>query len=394
MIQTGLDRLLDDPGVLAGRRYAILAHGASVSASLGPIHLELTRRGAETPRFLLGPEHGYYGVEQDMVASVTEPDPWTGLPLLSLYGDSPETLRPDPTVFEPLDLLLVDLQDIGSRYYTYAATAVWSAEAALAAGCEVWVLDRPNPLGGVTIEGNRRRPGYESFIGAFELPVRHGLTLGELALLELSRGGETPAGVQVWAVEGWSREMTWRDWGRPWVAPSPNIPTGSTTEIFPGGCLIEATEVSEGRGTTRPFELLGAPYLAPVSLSDRLNALEMPGCRFLPTYFKPQFQKHAGEICGGVQWVVTDPERHRPYRTGVEIVRQLRELGGDDFSWREAPYEFESERPAIDLLSGDDRLRQALENSGDQECDEWLASWQADERSFREERKPFLLYPE
>ncbi len=392
MIRTGLDRLLDEPRALAGRHYAILAHGASVSADLVPIHLALTRLQAERPKFLLGPEHGYYGVEQDMIPSANESDPWTGLPVVSLYGDSIDTLRPDRAIFEDIDLLVIDLQDVGSRYYTYAATAVWSAEAALAAGCEVWVLDRPNPLGGVEIEGNRRRQGYESFIGAFEIPVRHGLTVGELVRRELARGGEPPSGLRVWELEGWSREMTWRDWRRSWVAPSPNIPTGSTTEVFPGGCLVEATEVSEGRGTTRPFELLGAPFCEPTALADRLNELALPGCCFLPTYFKPQFQKHSGQVCGGIQWAVTEPDTHRPYRTGVEIVRLLCELGGDDFEWRRAAYEFESDRPAIDLLSGDNQLRRALEGRGDLEA--WLSTWDEDEAEFRRQRRAYLLYPE
>src|SRR5215210_6182283 len=180
MIRTGLDRLLADPSRLAGRRYGLLAHGASITAGVGgvrPIHRALAAT-AGPPQALFGPEHGYYGVEQDMIAAESQTDPWTGVPIVSLYGDSEETLKPCPCAFNGLDLLVIDLQDVGSRYYTYAATAVWAAEAALAAGCEVWVLDRPNPIGGHMVEGDLPRPGYESFVSAFLLPVRHGLTLG------------------------------------------------------------------------------------------------------------------------------------------------------------------------------------------------------------------------
>ena len=390
MVRTGLDRLLADPAALAGRRYALLSQGASVSADLEPAHLALSRRG-RPPALLLGPEHGLFGVEQDMVPSADEPDPWTGVPIRSLYGDSLESLRPDPAVFDPVDLLVVDVRDIGNRIYTYAATAIWAAQAALAAGREVWFLDRPNPLGGVVIEGNRLRSEYRSFIGAFELPMRHGLTMGELAGLVLAQSG-VAEGYRVWTMEGWRRDMTWADTGRPWVAPSPNIPTAETTLVFPGGCLVEATEVSEGRGTTRPFELIGAPWVDPRELVARLARAELPGCRFLPTYFKPTFQKHAGEVCGGVQWVVDDPAALPTYRAGVEIITALHELGGDAFEWRREPYEFEIDRPAIDLLCGDDVFRRALEGDGD--VGDWLATWRADEDAFREERREFLLYPE
>ena len=388
MIRTGLDRLLEDPGALVGRRYALLTHGAAVSADLEPAHLALTRR-AVPPALLFGPEHGLFGVEQDMVPSADEDDPWTGARIVSLYGDSAESLRPEPAVFAEVDLLVVDLQDVGCRYYTYAATGIWAAEAALAAGREVWFLDRPNPLGGERVEGNRRRAGYQSFIGAFEICVRHGLTLGELARLELAGRG-LDSGFEVWTMTGWCRDMPWAATGRPWIAPSPNIPTPTTAEIYPGGCLLEGTEVSEGRGTTRPFELLGAPWIDPPSLARRLDRLRLPGCRFLPTYFKPQFQKHAGEVCGCVQWVVEDPSSLAAFGAGVEIIRALHEHGGGRFAWRVEPYEFETDRPAIDLLCGDDALRRALDHGGD--LDVWRASWE--EAAFRDERRPFLLYPE
>lgn len=392
MIRTGLDRLLAEPAPLRGRRYGLLAHGAAVSAELQPIHLALVARDA-APAVLFGPEHGYHGVEQDMVASPGGRDPWTGVPITSLYGEGEASLRPRAEAFGGLDLLVIDLQDIGTRYYTFAATAVWAAEAALRAGCEVWVLDRPNPLGGEVIEGNLPLAGYESFVGAFRLPVRHGLTLGELVLLEARRRGWPGGGLRVLAMEGWRRGMSWTETARHWIAPSPNMPSAATALLYPGGCLIEATELSEGRGTTRPFHLAGAPSLDPLALARRLGSGRLAGAAFVPTFFKPQFQKHAGAVCGGIELVVTEPQVFRPYRTGVELLRACRELMAEGFAWRAAPYEFVSDRPAIDLLSGGPDCRAAVEGDPGRLA-AWVASWREDEECFREERRPVLLYPE
>jgi uncharacterized protein YbbC (DUF1343 family) len=393
-VRTGLDRLLDDAGRLAGRRYGILAHGASITRDGRPIHLALAASPAGPPSALFGPEHGYYGIEQDMIAAAGGTDPWTGAPVLSLYGDSEDTLRPSPSAFAGLDLLLIDLQDVGSRYYTYAATAIWAAQAAMSAGCEVWVLDRPNPLGGEGIEGNLLGPGYESFVGAFRLPVRHGLTLGELFRLEAQRQDwiGTRAYFTVWYMDGWTRAMTWEETGLPWIAPSPNMPTLATAEVYPGGCLIEATELSEGRGTTRPFQLTGAPFIDPKRLAEELNGRNLPGVTFVPTYFRPQFQKHRGEVCGGVELLVTGRAAFTSYRTGVELLAAIHRLWPEEFAWREAPYEFVSDRPAIDLLTGGPECRQAIESG--KGLEDWIATWKADEAAFREERREILLYPE
>lgn len=406
MVRTGLDRLLarlgeGDPP--RPGRYALLAHGASVTADLAPAHLALAASSAGPPTLLMGPEHGYYGVEQDMVPADAGRDPWTGARIVSLYGDSEGTLRPDPAVFEGIDLLIVDLQDVGSRYYTYAATAVWAAEVALGAGREVWILDRPNPLDGVTVEGNLPEPGYASFVGAFRIPVRHGLTLGELARLEAGRRswGE---GLTVWRVEGWDRSTGWEETGRPWIAPSPNMPTPTTARLYPGGCLVEATTVSEGRGTTRPFQLVGAPGIDPPTLARALEERwgrlsddegREAGVRAIPTFFRPQFQKHAGALCGGVEVVAEGAERPRPYAAGVHLIAALHAVGQSTpgtFDWRPEPYEFVHDRPAIDLLAGTDALRLAIERG--RGLDEWIATWEADEARFREERRTALLYPE
>ena len=390
-MRTGLDRLLDQPEALSGRRYGLLSHAAARSYDLWPIHMALLQSGAPRPARLFGPEHGFYGVEQDMIPSVDEIDPWTGLETLSLYGDSDESLRPAPEALTGLDLLIIDVQDIGSRYYTYAATAIWAAEVALAEGLEVWVLDRPNPLGGLEVEGNLRDDDLISFVGALRLPPRHGLTLGELVRLEECRG-RLPGSCRIWEVEGWSREMLWSDVDRPWTAPSPNIPTFEIAAIYPGLCLIEGTELSEGRGTTRPFQLIGAPGIEAPALAAELDDRELPGIRFVPTSFRPQFHKHRGEICHGVEIRVTDFATLRPYLTGVEVLAAIRKVAPETLVWRQEPYEFVAERPALDLLAGDTALRELLEAG--RELDSWCETWAADEEAFRDERRQVLLYPE
>ena len=387
MIACGLDRLLAGAGALGGRRFGLLAHGASLTAGLVPAHLALAAAGAPPAR-LFGPEHGYYGVEQDMVPAADARDPWTGAPIVSLYGDSERSLAPRAEAFAGLDLLLVDLQDVGARYYTFAATAVWAAAAALTAGLEVWILDRPNPLGGASVEGNLVAPGFESFVGAFRTPVRHGLTLGEIARFELARTGVDRRGLRVVELEGWRREQTWPELGRAWVAPSPNMPDFATALLYPGLCLIEATELSEGRGTTRPFRLVGAPGVDPQALAG----LREWGVAAVPSYFRPWHQKHRGEVCGGVELVVIEPARVAGFRVGVELLAAFARVAPSQFRWREAPYEFVADRPAIDLLAGGDELRRAIESGSGLVA--WIESWEADERLFRAERRDHLLYPE
>ena len=391
-VWNGLDRLLRRSGELAGRRYGLLAHGASITEDLRPAHLALAASEGGAPSVLFGPEHGSYGVEQDMVPSRDEPDPWTGVPVVSLYGDGEHTLRPRAAAFDGLDLLLIDLQDVGSRYYTYAATAVWAAEVALDAGLEVWVLDRPNPLGGTITEGAGREPGFESFVSAFDLPVRHGLTLGEIVRLEAKRRAWDGDRLRVWTVAGWRRTQMWHELGRPWIAPSPNMPSPETALLYPGACLLEATTLSEGRGTTRPFLLFGAPGIDPIRLAELLEERRFPGSRHLPTYFKPQFQKHAGEVCGGVEVVITDRRALRPYRWGLEVLRLVHRNFPQVFGWRHEPYEFVADRPAIDLLTGSGECRQALESGDAPPWQDWLRGHREYEQSFRQERASILLY--
>ncbi|MCZ6727419.1 MAG: DUF1343 domain-containing protein [Acidobacteria bacterium] len=388
-LETGLDRLLDDVQRLAERSYGLLSHGAAVDRHLQPAHLALARAEGGAPTRLFGPEHGFYGAEQDMVAAADQVDPWTGVPIVSLYGEAADSLIPAAEAFDGLDLLVVDLQEVGARYYTYAATAIWAAEVALGQGCEVWVLDRPNPLGGEIVEGNLLQSGYESFVGAFPLPARHGLTMGELVRLEAKRR-DWSDGWHIVAMNGWRRADLWPATGRAWIAPSPNLPELGAVFLYPGLCLVEATTMSEGRGTTRPFRLVGSPGLDPVALADLLTEQQHPGVAFTPAYFRPQFQKHSGRECGGVQIEVLDPSVVAPYELGVELMAALHEVGGQAFSWRAEPYEFATDRPAIDLLTGSSDLRLALETGDD--FHPWMDGWAADEERFRAEREAVLLY--
>ena len=391
-IRSGLDRLLDDVRRLKHRRYALLCHQASLSRD--GVHAHLALAATEPATALLAPEHGFYGVEQDMEAAPDERDPWTGAPVISLYGEDVSSLRPRPDVFDGCDLLVIDLQDVGARYYTFAASAVWAAEVALAAGCEVWILDRPNPLGGRDVEGNLPDPDFASFVGAFRMPQRHGLTLAEIVLLEARRRRWDAALLTVFEVEGWRREHTWRDTGWPWTAPSPNMPSPETAAVYPGLCLFEATTVSEGRGTTRPFHLLGTPGADAPALAGRcrarLEAAGLTGVSVVPAMFRPQFQKHAGSVCAGVELRVGNAPVVRPVRLGFELLLAFRDVLGAAFDWRAEPYEFVADTPAIDLLAGTDRFRLALDEPAARE--RWYASWGGEESEFRAERESVLLY--
>ena len=384
----GLDRLLADDGSLAHRSFGLLSHAASVDSDLRPILIALSERLSVHPAALFAPEHGFFGAEQDMVPAAEEGG--SGPPIRSLYGTSEGSLRPIADAFADLDLLVVDLCDVGARYYTFAATAAWATEVALQEGVEVWILDRPNPLGGTVLEGNRRRDGFESFVGAFAIPVRHGLTLAELVLLEAKRSGWSTDGLLVFKLEGWERQAPTAREGWSWRSPSPNIPALETAWVYPGSALFEGTTLSEGRGTTRPFELVGGPGVDGDEVARRMNARSLPGVVYLPTRFRPQFQKHAGEVCSGVEILVTDRSAFASLRAGVELLQCFCEVAPDAFEWRSEAYEFVADRPAIDLLSGSDELRLALDaGTGPSN---WLESWHGDEAEFRRERDEVLLY--
>jgi uncharacterized protein YbbC (DUF1343 family) len=342
---------------------------------------------------LFGPEHGFTGEAQDLIGVPGGTrHPQFGCPVHSLYGETFESLKPTREMLRGLDVLVVDLVDVGSRYYTFQATMLFCLEAAAAVGLPVVVLDRWNPLGR-TVEGPTIRPGFESFVGIHPIPTRHGLTIGELARLYK---GERGIGVDLRVIgcELWGTPDPETAPLQPWVPPSPNMPGLETALVYPGMCLIEGTNLSEGRGTTRPFEYVGFPGVSAHLLTGRLKADErdLPAVRFLPAYFRPTFQKHSGQTCGGAFLVVAADEVFRPVRTGLAVIAAFRDLLGDAFRWRTERYEFVDSHPAIDLLFGSDRERLALEAGVPWR--EIATAWEPEEAAFRERRKPYLIYPE
>jgi uncharacterized protein YbbC (DUF1343 family) len=396
-VATGLDVLCAERlDLLRGRRVGVLCHPASVTRDLIHIVDRLIAAGVRPTR-LFGPEHGVRGEAQDMVGVADGRDARTGIPVTSLYGETFESLTPTAAELEGVDVLVVDLQDVGSRYYTYVWTMALALGAAARARVAVVVLDRPNPLGGVAIEGGTVQDGCTSFVGLGAVPVRHGLTIGEVARLVAAGmpwGGPRFAqpldcDLTVVAAQGWRRPMTFVDTGLPWVMPSPNMPTPDTALVYPGQCLFEATNLSEGRGTTRPFEIVGAPFLDGHAWSAALAEAQLAGVRLRPIAFRPTFHKFAGKACGGVQLHVVDAAAFRPYRTGVALIAAARKLGGDAFRWRADPYEFVADPPAIDLLTGSAEVRTAIDAGA--AIADIEARFVPFERAFAELRQPALM---
>ncbi len=390
-VATGLERWLrgDAKPLPTGARIGLLAHPASVDAA----GHHAVHRIVEADRFrlvrLFAPEHGLFGHEQDMqrVDSATESS--TGLPVVSLYGDTVESLRPARGDLQDLDAIVADLQDVGARYYTFVYTLSYVMEAARDADLPVVVLDRPNPLGGRRVEGPVLVPELSSFVGRYPLPVCHGMTTGELARMFNDEFG-IGCDLRVVELDGWRRSMSFEETRLPWVPPSPNMPTPTTARVYPGGCLIEGTNLSEGRGTTTPFELVGAPWLDGHQLARGLRRAKMPGALFRCASFRPMFQKHADAPCSGVQVIVQDAELFRPFSTYLAIIREARIQQPESFRWRTEAYEFETERLAIDLLLGRPELRPMLESGA--ALEEMERSWEQELAEFSELRRRFLLY--
>lgn len=402
---TGLDVLSTRlRALLGGQRVGLLCHQASVTSHL--VHAaDIIRR---LPRVrlvrLFAPEHGLGGSAQDHALIRSGRDAATGLPVLSLYGPRlaliaharrgplglASALGRGARWLRDIDTLVVDLQDVGARYYTFVWTMALAMAACARAGSRVIVLDRPNPLGGERLEGNLPEPGWQSFVGLYPLPVRHGMTIAELVAY-LNETHAVGADLTVVPMTGWRRRMIWADTGLPWVAPSPNMPTPDTAAVYPGGCLIEGTNLSEGRGTTRPFELCGAPFLDSTALARGLERRRLPGARFRPATFEPTFHKWAGRRCGGVQVYVTDPRRFRPFVTYVALIAEARRLAPQHFRWRRPPYEFERTRLPIDLLGGGPAIRSAIERG--RPLARLEASWREGLAGFAGARRPYLLYP-
>jgi uncharacterized protein YbbC (DUF1343 family) len=389
LVIPGLERLQNDSKpVVEGRRVGLLAHPASVTHDLSHALDVLIAAGARV-EILFGPEHGLGGEAQDMEAVPGGGTGPRGIPLHSLYGSDEASLSPPAGLIDGLDALVVDLADVGSRYYTFVWTAVLCLRACHRAGVELVLLDRPNPLGGDVVEGAPQQPGFLSFVGLLPLANRHGLTVGEVLRLAASIDGTADA-LTVVRMQGWQRSMTFVETGLPWVLPSPNMPTTDTALVYPGGCLLEATWASEGRGTTRPFELVGAPGIRGGELKAELGRMALPGVEFRPVVFRPLYQKHSEKTCGGVQLHVTDPDVFLPYRTGVALLLALKRIASGSFSWREAPYEFVSDIPAVDLLAGSPAVREGVES--DAELDEIAATWAVGQQEFIQSKRDSHLY--
>ncbi len=375
MIHTGLDRLLARPDTLRNRRVGLIANHTSVNSALSYSWDLLSGEGVEIKK-VFSPEHGLFGTEQDQVPVSGRID--FPFDIISLYGETGDSLAPVQTHLADLDCVLFDIQDIGTRYYTYVNTMILFLKELHSHDIEFMVLDRPNPLGGCAVEGPVLKKGFESFVGLLPVPVRHGLTAGELARLAVDYF-KLDVNLRVIEMTGWSRDMFYDDTGLPWVPPSPNMPTLATAFVYPGMCLLEGTGASEGRGTTTPFEVIGAPGIRPRDLADRLNESGLPGVYFRPIYFKPTFNKFRGETIGGVYIHVTDRELFRPFLAGIALVCALRDMM-PGFEFLSGVYEFNDLHPAFDLLTGGPVIREMILEG--RSLDRMAALWEKEEKVF------------
>ena len=386
-VTSGLERLLaGEASHLRRLSLGLIIHPASVTRGF-QLSVDALLQEGFMVRALFGPQHGARGEKQDnMIESEHYADPYTGLPVHSLYSD---VRKPTPEMLRGLDAIVFDLQDVGVRVYTFIWTMLLAMEACAEAGLRFIVLDRPNPIGGIQREGAVLRENFESFVGLHPIPLRHGLTCGELAAwMNETRG--IGCDLEVIECKGWHRSMGWSDTGLPWVAPSPNLPTPESCLVYPGMVLLEGTNLSEGRGTTKPFEYFGAPYLNIEHLTDFLGQERLDGVTIRPCHFEPTFQKYAGVMCAGGQLHVTDPETFQPVRTAVAILRAARELAPQEFYWSEPPYEYEEDLIPIDLIWGHDGLRRRIDDGAT--VDEILEGVQEDLDTFKESVESFLIY--
>lgn len=388
-VKTGLQCLLDTPpSWIRGRRLGLLCNQASIlfdglkflhSATL------LKQAFSDNLRCLFTPQHGLFAEKQDNMVESAD-GVWNGLPVFSLYS---EHRRPTARQLEHIDMLVVDMQDVGTRVYTFIWTLFLAMEACERHGKTMVVLDRPNPIGGDAVEGNALQWEFRSFVGMDNIPMRHGMTIAELARLFQSRHFPNLE-LFIVPMQGWKREMTFEDTGLAWVMPSPNMPSLETAFVYPGQVLLEGTNISEGRGTTRPFEIFGAPYLNCAGLLKQVNTWGLPGFCLREQHFEPTFHKWAGQPCHGFQIHVTDRRSFTPYLTSLSMVSLIIQLHKTDFQWKSPPYEYEFQKLPADLILGNQTVRLALEaGAGPAEL---KTLWQNEEDCFKEARMPFLLY--
>ncbi|MFM7203774.1 MAG: exo-beta-N-acetylmuramidase NamZ domain-containing protein [Myxococcota bacterium] len=389
-VVTGLERLLtEQKSLIVGKRVGLIVNQTAINGqTVHAIDLFMQDPELRLTR-LFGPEHGVRGDAQDMIAVGDEKDPRSGVQVVSLYGPEETSLKPKPSDLEGLDVLVFDIQDIGSRYYTFVYTMAYCMEAAGEAGIPIIVCDRPNPIGGAQVEGNIVDMAFRSFVGRYSIPARHGMTAGELALFFRDHAG-VACDLTVVTMKGWLRGDYFHHTLLPWVQPSPNMPTVETALVYPGMCLVEGTNLSEGRGTTRPFHLCGAPWVDPYALADALNAEGLPGVRWRPTYFTPMFHKHARQLCGGAEPHIYNPSTFKPFLSGLALLKHVRRLYPTQFQWRTEVYEYVKDRLAIDLLLGNGHLRQQLEDQAS--LAELEKGWTQELTEFMPKRASCLLY--
>jgi uncharacterized protein YbbC (DUF1343 family) len=387
-VMLGVERLLGEQiGLLRGERVGLICNQASVDHGFRHSADLLKSNSGVKLTALFGPQHGIRGdVQDNMIETPHAEDPSTGLPVFSLYS---ETREPTASMLEDVDVLVFDMQDVGCRIYTFVYTMANCMRAAKKLGKRVIVCDRPNPVNGTDVAGTVLREEFASFVGQFPLPTRHGMTPGELAQMFNEHWG-IGCELEVVRMEGWARELWFDETDAPWVMPSPNIPTLDSATVFPGTVHLEGTQMSEGRGTTRPFELVGAPYIDAVSFAEKLEALNLPGVTFRSTHFLPTFQKHAGKTCGGVQIHVSDRRRFEPVSAGVAVVKTAYDDYGDQFKWKNPPYEYEFEKNPFDVIAGTDSLRLAIE--GGRGLAEIVEGWREGVEEFLGRREKYLLY--
>jgi uncharacterized protein YbbC (DUF1343 family) len=385
-VRLGTDVLLASAR-LRGKRIGIVCNHASVDLGFEHIVDRLAAADGVTLGAIFGPQHGFRSdVQDNMIETPHRDDPGRRVPVYSLYS---ETREPSAEMLRGLDALVVDLQDIGARIYTYIYTMANCLRAGAKHGVPVIVCDRPNPINGVDVEGAALVRGNESFVGQFPIPMRHGMTIGELARL-FNEHFAIGASLEVVKMEGWRRDMFADDTGLPWVMPSPNMPTLDTAVVYPGTVLFEGTLLSEGRGTTRPFELVGAPGIEAERFAQQLNAAGLPGVFFRPAVFEPTFQKHARQACGGCQIHVTDRRAFKPVLVGAALIGAFHRAAPSQPLWRQPPYEYEHEKLPIDILAGSPRFREQIEAG--EPAARMADSWRGDEDAFTALRAPFLLY--
>lgn len=388
-ILTGLDRIREGQWKrLRDKRLGLLANQASLDRRLNTAAEVIDRLLPGRLKALFGPQHGYGGEDQDnMVETDHSCDLKSGRPVFSLYS---ETREPLPHMLEMIDILIIDLQDVGTRVYTFASTMLNCLKAAARHDKKVMVLDRPNPLGGEVVEGNLLKKDLYSFVGPYSLPMRHGLTMGEMALI-FNHVFELDCDLEIIPMHGWCREMLWKETGLRWVMPSTNMPLPETALLYPGQVIWEGTNLSEGRGTCRPFEIFGAPYLDTKTIKQELDPKAVRGSCLQEYSFCPTFHKWAGKICRGFMIHCIEPEIFRPYLMSLEILKAIIHVHYKDFQWKEPPYEYEYKKKPIDLIMGDSVIRKELESGTP--LTRIQAKWQADLESFMQWRKSYLLYP-